>query len=134
MKRIVKRILSVFCIVRTRRDMLGQEMPRGYRIGYYDVIRQVAYLFPVGIHWLVGLAIRVWDLTFLCSESKREKLAWSIRSEFIERLELLERQKNCWMRMALAKHKDVAVSELVEAIGFRVPQSTEGSDEAPQNA
>jgi len=43
----------------------GEMIPRGYRVVYYDVMRQVAWCYPIGLHYVAILIRRVWIWTYV---------------------------------------------------------------------
>lgn len=51
----------------------GEKLPKGYRIAYWDMPRVCIVAYPIGIHWIVMAAHRVWEWTFCYSSTKLEK-------------------------------------------------------------
>lgn len=48
--------------------------PKLYRLSYFDCERSRYVLYPIGIHWIVMVARRVWEWSFYSKPSKLEKL------------------------------------------------------------
>jgi len=58
------------------RIRLGEEIPRTHRLAWYDHGRRRAVCFPLGLHWLMIIARRLWLLTYTHSRPDRlERLA-----------------------------------------------------------
>lgn len=47
--------------------------PRGYRLAYVDFIRGQDVYYPIGIHWVVMLAMKLWEWSFLPGPSEIER-------------------------------------------------------------
>ena len=59
-------------------------MTRGYRAVYIDYCRSEIICFPIGIHWIVMAARRMWELTVFYWPSRLEML---IERKVKERIE-----------------------------------------------
>lgn len=62
-----------------RRLMAGEQVPRWYRVAYWDVPYQETVCCPVGLHLLVRLCRRLWEWSYAYRPSWMESLlseAW----------------------------------------------------------
>jgi hypothetical protein len=52
----------------------GEQIPRLYRIAYIDLCTQAAICYPIGWHLVMRLFRRIWEWSFVYSESRLETL------------------------------------------------------------
>lgn len=56
-----------------RRVLMGERLPRGYRVAYLNIERQYDVAYPVGIHLFVMAMRRIWESTYWYTPSAREQ-------------------------------------------------------------
>lgn len=62
-----------------RRRCGDQMSPPGFRVAYFDLCRNEIICCPVGLHLVVMLFRRLWELSFWCKPSRMERLMERVR-------------------------------------------------------
>jgi hypothetical protein len=60
------------------------QIPRGWRVAYFDYFSNAVILYPVGVHLVVMLARRLWELSYRCKASRLERLMEAVRRKAVE--------------------------------------------------
>lgn len=82
----------------------GEQVPRGYRIAWYDPIRQRSVAYPIGFH-VVAWAIRyVWNLTYIQTrpDAFEKRCVELVSKEYHPHLQDARKQANLLAKEALA--------------------------------
>lgn len=80
-----------------------ERIPRFRRVAYYDVVYGCAHVYPIGIHLLVMLFRRFYELTYFYNPSKLERLLVKQRHLIIEEV---TKEKNDKLIELLLRSRD----------------------------